>query len=516
LFFIVGLVGILHHEMWRDEYQAWLVARDAHTLPELLRNLRYEGNPFVWHLLLFGLNTLTEAPGSMQALNLAVGVATVYVISRHAPFPLAWRVLLTFGYYTLFEFTMISRVYGLGFLLVVIACVWYRSWQKRPIRMTVLIGVLANTTVFGLLLALGFAGLMLRDAIAWRGRTVVPRLKLAVCTTIVAVSAAMSVMQIYPEPDNTFPVSRPSRALEPMRWAQSFGRIAAAYVALPRLAEDHYWNTSVLDSVRSDGTSTRVPWWIAPVLSGIVMLAFSVYLSRAPDVAAFYLGGTIALVALVYFTGFTSQRYVGHLFVWLVAAMWLGADRMSRDQPASGDDAGRWRRPIGQWAFTLLLVSGCAGGAGAYYRDYREPFSRSAEVAAYLRTTGLEREEIVALTDFTVSPLAAHLRRRLYYPQQHAYGSFVVWNSRRVDQMSHGDVIPDIEHVVRATPARRAVLIVDTPLIIVDQATGRTRPIVRGLLTRDLTVRLVHHVPPGIVADELYYIYLIGQLAGGK
>ena len=36
LFFIIALIGIIHHELWRDEIQAWLVARDSNSLVELI------------------------------------------------------------------------------------------------------------------------------------------------------------------------------------------------------------------------------------------------------------------------------------------------------------------------------------------------------------------------------------------------------------------------------------------------------------------------------------------------
>ncbi|MEW6113407.1 MAG: hypothetical protein AB1664_14845, partial [Thermodesulfobacteriota bacterium] len=52
---IVGLTGIVHHEMWRDELEHWLLARDSTELTDLVRNLRQEGHPAAWHLILFGV-----------------------------------------------------------------------------------------------------------------------------------------------------------------------------------------------------------------------------------------------------------------------------------------------------------------------------------------------------------------------------------------------------------------------------------------------------------------------------
>src|SRR5258706_11718259 len=53
IFLIVASVGMIYHEMWRDEYQAWLVARDAHSISQLFHNLKYEGNPALSHIFLY-------------------------------------------------------------------------------------------------------------------------------------------------------------------------------------------------------------------------------------------------------------------------------------------------------------------------------------------------------------------------------------------------------------------------------------------------------------------------------
>jgi hypothetical protein len=40
-FLILGLVGIIRHEMWRDEFQAWMIARDSSSLKDLIRISRF-------------------------------------------------------------------------------------------------------------------------------------------------------------------------------------------------------------------------------------------------------------------------------------------------------------------------------------------------------------------------------------------------------------------------------------------------------------------------------------------
>src|SRR5689334_1095494 len=68
LFFLVNLPRLLSHGMWRDELQAWLIARDSASVGDLFFNLRYEGHPGLWHILLWLLSRLTTNPLAMAIL----------------------------------------------------------------------------------------------------------------------------------------------------------------------------------------------------------------------------------------------------------------------------------------------------------------------------------------------------------------------------------------------------------------------------------------------------------------
>src|SRR5262245_23080088 len=98
-YFLVALVGMLNHEMWRDEFQAWLVARDSHSLSELVANNKYEGHPLLWYIVLYGLTAITTNPLALQWLNLAFGTAAVYLFCRYSNFSTLQKILFACGYY---------------------------------------------------------------------------------------------------------------------------------------------------------------------------------------------------------------------------------------------------------------------------------------------------------------------------------------------------------------------------------------------------------------------------------
>ena len=44
VFFVLGLLGILNHAMWRDELNGWLIARDSPSLTNFWNNIRFNGS----------------------------------------------------------------------------------------------------------------------------------------------------------------------------------------------------------------------------------------------------------------------------------------------------------------------------------------------------------------------------------------------------------------------------------------------------------------------------------------
>lgn len=166
IFLIVCGVFTFEHPLWRDEAQAFLIARDSHSLGELLFNMRYEGHPPLWHVLLFLLTRVTVRPEAMQGLHLLMAGASVYVVARYSPFPWGLKILFAFGYFPFFEYGILTHNYQLFMLLTFVLCA---LWQHRRFSFLwsgVLLGLLCLTHVFGDILAGGLGVMLLVDAVA--------------------------------------------------------------------------------------------------------------------------------------------------------------------------------------------------------------------------------------------------------------------------------------------------------------------------------------------------------------
>ena len=91
------VLGMLFHEMWRDEIQAWLIVRDSHSVADLFRNLRYEGHPALWYVLLAPFSLFSTQPEWMQVLQGAVALSSVWLILwRMRAASACWRTCTSF------------------------------------------------------------------------------------------------------------------------------------------------------------------------------------------------------------------------------------------------------------------------------------------------------------------------------------------------------------------------------------------------------------------------------------
>ena len=96
IFLLSGAILAWNHEMWRDEIQAWLIARDCKTPIELIKVLKnYEGHPGLWHFGLFLLKFITYSPTIMQPYHLMVATITVYLFCRFSPFTRLQKMLFS-------------------------------------------------------------------------------------------------------------------------------------------------------------------------------------------------------------------------------------------------------------------------------------------------------------------------------------------------------------------------------------------------------------------------------------
>lgn len=150
----VAWLKLGYHEMWKDEWQAWFVAKDM-SLSQILRFLYYEGHPALWYLYLKPFTLLASDQVWMLAIAhlLTVAGALYFILVRFRT-PMWMGLLFVLSYFVFFEYGIVSRGYALVILFVFWATLHIRDGKPHQITSGIVVFLLCQTEVFGVLMAL--------------------------------------------------------------------------------------------------------------------------------------------------------------------------------------------------------------------------------------------------------------------------------------------------------------------------------------------------------------------------
>ena len=164
--------------------------------------------------------------------------------------------------------------------------------------------------------------------------------------------------------------------------------------------------------------------------------------------------------------------------------------------------------------FTTILSFSVIGAIVAYTMEMQYKFSPSKEVANYIKENKLDSLPVVGITDFTISPLATYLDKKLFYPQMNEFGSFTIWSKKRKDQMSFQEAVASLGAFI--DKGNQKVLWIKDSAPQVSMDGNNQQDMEKAILRNDLQVDLLKKFGPGIVSDERYFIYLVQKVDPAK
>src|SRR5215216_3053360 len=154
LYVIVAAYAMSQHEPWGDEIHSWNIAKASANLGELFSNIRYEGHPPVWYLVLWSISKFTHDFAYVQLVQFIIASLVVWIVLFFLTLPFLTRMLIPFGYYFLFEYGVLSRNYVIGVLAAFCICIIIRKDFKYKLPLYyMLILVMLNSHLLALLLA---------------------------------------------------------------------------------------------------------------------------------------------------------------------------------------------------------------------------------------------------------------------------------------------------------------------------------------------------------------------------
>jgi hypothetical protein len=471
LFFI----QLAHHQMWRDELHTWGLERASPTLTALFSNIHYEGHPSLWYLLLWPAARLTASLAAMKFIEAVVGAAIYLIIGLWSPFSRIEKALLLLSYFVSFEYTVISRDYGL-FLLFALVYVHVRTIRpSSPILAAIILGVLANTVSLGVILSGAFVAEWVCNQVTQRRHTIQSGYRrYYAAAAIYLFAVAISYQSASLAKDISM------RATGPLfKFAASvhhLGFVIEAYTVVPFLPIDltstTYWNPPIFNHPR-----LLLP--LIPIAVGAVYMLFRRDRCLLTLIGLSAAGG-IALSQLIYL-GYT--RHFGIVFVALLAALWI--QRFQGHRPSIG---------------TYLLLSIFAlGGVTVAIAQWIQPFSNANAAAHWIQSHGLQHVPIVGTPDTSLDSIAQDLQQPVYFLDCSCTGAFMRFDNRR-DSFVESQIPERLRLAAAQIHAPEIILITVLPLTAAE---------VGSIAHESLEVKPLTAFTGAAAPEENFYLYKV-------
>jgi hypothetical protein len=405
------------HTFWRDETQAWLIARDSHSLTALLHNVRYEGHPPLWHFVLYCITFFTANPEWMKLPNFLFSLAAAFIILSAKQVPAWARVGFVFSYFMLFEYAVIDRNYMIGILFLLAAVVCFQQ-DRSGLKVPLALSLAAFTSLPALILSFCLYPFHLLPVIApakprspgewWRALGL--RRILALVFFLAIVLWALAI--IRPPADSGVFLDTGAKGHFLHRFKIS--SMAVAYLPIPS-AITKFWDTSILiQSGHHLGT-----------LIGIALSISLLFLLRSKLVRYFFAISSVLFLVEMAISGRYFMRLVGWLFIVFMIAVILDYADASPQIAAERAMKSTWRSVL---LATILSVQ-VATALFAIAVSLRHPFSASRQVANFLRDQRLDQAPLVFAPDYVGQSVLAYLERpSAFYLERHGQGSFIIWD----------------------------------------------------------------------------------------
>jgi hypothetical protein len=459
------------HEPWKDETQAWRLAIDSNGLAELVRNARYEGHPLLFHVLLQAVGLLSRSWWAVVALHVVVACVAAWLVLRYAPFTRLQKVLLVFGYWSAYEYSVVVRPYGLGMMLAFAACVAWLQPRRRVAWTIVFLLLLANTTPMGTLLAMALTAAFAFDW-AWPD-DVARRPSARTLATVGAAAFAGTLLVLYFVVTQILPPADAGYHGEPRATVSLWDMASLPTFELRALFPIVLANDGVQWSRWALNPGSRYELALVLCLSLIMLAVGLVIAARRRVSLVFYLIGTSGFLVFFgfLFPGFAHHH--GFLFIVWVISAWLACASApsERPRPLNRFTAGvdRMRGNL----FVISLIPPVIATAEHVVGEIRLPFADAMHAADVIRGHGLADAPLIAVPRSDAQAVGAFLDRPVLFPLEGRTLTFVYWGTR----WSHAETVRAADSAATALLGRhcRVVLIASRAKDVDPQTAARAR-----------------------------------------
>ena len=154
-YFIFNIVLLFGHELWRDEANVWLFAREASPI-QLLREIKYQGHPCLWYFLVMPFAKLGFPFQTISVLSFLIMTAAAAVFAYRAPFHPITKAVCLFSPIFSYYYSVVARNYCLIALILILLAYFFPVRKEKSVLYGLLLGLLVQADT----IAIATAGLI--------------------------------------------------------------------------------------------------------------------------------------------------------------------------------------------------------------------------------------------------------------------------------------------------------------------------------------------------------------------
>jgi len=370
-----------YHELWKDEWQAWFVAKDK-SLEEVFSFLYYEGHPALWYVYLkiFTLFSSHYSPENIIHIAHTITVAAgLYFLFVRFKLPMIIKVLLAMSYFVFFEYGIVNR----GYFLVILFSFWAASLLKKEdysrVQLGVVLFLLCQTEVYGALMAiaLGMYVMMKEKNVfaALQGKDIIG----------LASGLLFFVISVFP---------------------RSFGHVSKTSAKkldfVDKILTSFQGNLSNTYAIGSTNDTFTYGWTSLGLLISVLCLIGIgfVFYNNKPLLKTFliFLGMMISF-SILFFLGGIRQWGMGFVF-FIVLLEIRGLDIRKEILPSL--------------VIGIFAIFNIVHNVKAVTEEMKIPFTNAVAAGQFIKEKIPEKVPIVAINKFEATPVIGYARRNFY------------------------------------------------------------------------------------------------------
>lgn len=373
---------VILHEPWLDEWQSLQIAVQSPDFSHLLENLRYEGHPPLYYLLLRGVAAIVPLPLVLTATQLPIALAIQHIILFHSFTRRIDRLLFALSAFVLIDYGTIARSLSLGVLVFL----FYWAFRRTRWAWIAIVLLPAVDFLFGLLSLICLTLLRSEGRWSWPG------------ATLWLISSLLAAWTVIPAPDAVPALHSEAPLIAPLVLLTYLSQLL---FPLPLSEGGLVWNSTfpIPLAVPAGYAFLIFAWWILRPVT----------LHRA--LFAAFTAIVLAFSILVYLL---PIRHLSLIALLMIALVWR-ADELGLPRP----------RVFTVW-LVIAAICGCALGLVNLVR----PFDTAGQAARWIRKSDLTDRHWVAFGDSRAQGVAMLNAMQFTRLGHECQQDFIRWNNR--------------------------------------------------------------------------------------